>query len=384
MHLRLSPRTVEQLWMTEKIAIYLPSLRGGGAERVMLDIAKGFAQRGALVDLLLVQAKGPYIDLVPTEVRLIDLHARGVATSFPRLVRYLQRERPVALLSTLSHANVGALLAKRFFRKGLRVIVRQASNFTMDRRHGTFKERIVLELTKRLLPSADAIIAGSQGVADDLRSNVPSASHLIHVIGNPVVSPDCLVEAEVPVTHPWFRPGQPPIVLAAGRLVPQKDYPTLLRAFAGIVKRRRAHLVILGEGPLRSELSILARELGIEKDIDFPGFQLNPFAYMSKAQVFVLSSVWEGLPNALIQAMACGTPVVSTDCPSGPGEILDGGLGRLVPVGNPEALADGILETLDNPVNREHLMHRAEAFNADVSISQYFGVVFPAKGEDAC
>jgi glycosyltransferase involved in cell wall biosynthesis len=196
-------------------------------------------------------------------------------------------------------------------------------------------------------PWADGIIAVSQGVADDLGQITRLSSDRIQVIYNPIVLPELFTLAQEPVEHPWFKPGEPPVILGVGRLHPQKDFPTLIRAFAEVRKVQQARLMILGDGPERQALTTLVSELGLIEDVAFPGFVQNPYAYMSKAAVFVLSSAWEGLGNVLVEAMAIGTPVVSTNCESGPGEILDGGkYGRLVPVGDSRAIAQAITSVL--------------------------------------
>ncbi len=359
-----------------RIALYLPTLRGGGAERAMLDIARGLTQRGLSVDLVLVRSEGHYLELVPKEVNLIDLHSKGTATALPRLIRYLRQERPDTLLSTLSPTNIMALLAGKLFFKHIRVIVRQANTFSMKYVDSSFTGRMKLSLEKYLWPFANAVVANSQGVADDIRQVAPSAAHLVKVILNPVVWPDHAEKAALAVDHPWFKDAQIPILLSVGRLIPVKDHSTLLRAFAEVVKSRPARLVILGEGADRGKLIALAQKLGIADVVDLPGFHLNPFAYMAKASLFALSSVHEGFPNVLVQAMACGTPVVSTDCPHGPREILeDGKWGRLVPVGDWQSLAEAVLRTLGSPLSSDLLIVRAEAYSARASIDQFMELV---------
>ena len=181
--------------------------------------------------------------------------------------------------------------------------------------------------------------------------------------------------AETPA-HPWLRDPKVPVCLAAGRLCPQKDYPTLIRAFATLAETRPLRLLILGDGPDRADLESLIRQLGLADRVALPGFAENPFSAMARAGVFVLSSAWEGLPGVLIQAMACGTPVVATDCPSGPREVLvDGRYGPLVPVGDPEALAQAIGETLDRPLGAELLKARASDFELAAVTRRYLEVL---------
>ena len=225
------------------------------------------------------------------------------------------------------------------------------------------------------MPLADGIVAVSEGVAADLRGQVPRAAGKIVTIHNPVVGPGLAEQAAEAVEHPWFGDGEP-VVLAVGRMAAEKDYPTLLRAFAEVARSRAARLVILGQGPERESLLELAARLGIGDRFDLPGFDVNPFRYMARASVFVLSSRFEGFPNVLAQAMACGSPVVSTDCRSGPSEMLEGGKwGRLVPVGDWRAMAGAIEATLDDPMPAEELRARAAVYSVEASVEGYMRVV---------
>ena len=360
-----------------RVSLFLSSLRGGGAERAMLDIARGLSQRGLAVDLVLVKATGPYLDLVPPEIRLVNLDSRRALLCFPSLVRYLRRERPAVLVSTGSEINIIAILARALFGRGVALAARRTSTFTMEFRHSKFKERAVLRLELMILRFADVVIANSRGAAEDLVDAAPHLAGQTRVIHNPVVWPDLAKRASEPVDNPWLQDPSTPVILAAGRLVAVKDYPTLLKAFAKVVlKSRPTRLLVLGEGQDREALRRLAVDLRIDEVVDFAGFVTNPFSYMSKVSVFVMSSVYEGSPNALVQAMACGTAVVSTDCPSGPREILqDGKLGRLVPVGDWQALGDAILEALDSPLEADRLLEGTRDYSAENSVRQYMDLV---------
>lgn len=363
-----------------RIAMLMPSLAGGGAEKMFLMVAAGLARRGFAVDLLIERAEGPYVELVPEGVRLLRLDARLSGTTLPKLLRYLHRERPDVLLSNLDWTNAFALIAKKFFAREPRVVVRQEAVFSAALAESRFRIRgIVMRALKRLLPSADAIIAVSRGVAEDLERHLPGAARdLVRVVPNPVVDSELAARAAAPVAHPWFADRRVPVVLSAGRLHSQKDFPTLLRAFSEVAQARPARLVILGEGPLLARLRALARELRIARAVDFPGFRANPFAYMAKARVFALSSTSEGLPSVLIESMACGTPVVATDCPYGPREILESGRwGRLVPVGDHQSLAGAILDTLDHPGDPGLLVARAGRYAVEPSVDQHLRVLLP-------
>ncbi len=356
-----------------KIALFLPSLRGGGAERVMVNLARGFSEKGLEVDLILAKAEGPYLSEVPAGVRVIDLHSSRVLASLPGLVHYLRRERPQALLSTLDHANIVALWACKLARVPNRLVVRVAANLSQSASNASSaRGRLMPRLIHKFYPWADAVVAISQGVADDLVKTARLPRERIQVIYNPVVTPEILEKAEEPLNHPWFAPGEPPVILSAGRLTKQKDYPTLIRAFALVCRERPARLMILGEGEERPKLEALVRELDLDEDVSLPGFVDNPYAYMARSAVFVLSSAWEGFGNVLVEAMAVGTPVVSTDCPSGPAEILEGGKwGKLVPVGDIEALAEAIMATLTNRIDSTSIADRAQIFGLDNIIRDY-------------
>ncbi|MDM7461981.1 MAG: glycosyltransferase [bacterium] len=335
-----------------RIALFTVSLEVGGAERVFVTLANGFAERGRSVQVVLMKPEGALRKELSPAVRIVDLRTYRIWRTALPLARYLRRERPDALLSTLSQPNLVAILAKRLARVPTRVVVREAS--TPTREFGgaiKLKDRVVPALIARVYRDADAIVAVSRGVQADLMRLTRLPETRVPCIYNPVVTQELLRQREATVEHPWFIEGAPPVVLAVGRLTAPKDFPTLLRAFARVRQQVDARLLILGEGEQRAELEQLAEQLGVAHDVQLPGYEPNPFRYMRRASVFVLSSRYEGLPNALIQAMGCGCPVVATDCPSGPREILaDGKYGALVPVGDVDALADAILQGIQGRI----------------------------------
>ena len=229
---------------------------------------------------------------------------------------------------------------------------------------------------RRLLPAADAVVASSRGAAEDLCACVPGIREKTQTIWNCIDAPKNISRA--PVRHPWFQGPGPPIVLSVARLDAGKDHQTLLRAFSEVRKRRPARLVVLGEGPLRASLESLARRLGIDDSVDFPGFRTNPYGYMARAQVFALASTFEGLSLAIIEALASGTPVVSTDCPHGTAEILEGGKwGRLVQVGDWQSMAKAILAVIESPPAPGPLIDRARSFSLDAVAPRWLAALFP-------
>lgn len=392
------------------LAILMPSLTGGGAERMLLELAREFTTSGHAVELLLSRVKGRHGEQVPSELatvrlrRASDLVARAHAMRaagaervallrpvllplksswalryLPDLARYLQERRPAALLSANSWPNLVALWARRCADVETRVVVTEHVNMSQRVRHLSekWRWRHLPDLVQRTYPRADGIVAVSQGVAKDLVACARLPRERVMAIPNPVVTPALLRKAQEPAPHPWLEPGAPPVALGAGRLHPQKDFPLLLRAFARArAQRPDLRLIILGEGSERSRLAQLARELGIVDSFLLAGHATNPYAYMSRATVFVLSSIYEGLPTVLIEALACGAPVVSTDCPSGPSEILENGrFGRLVPVGDEERLAAAILETLHEPPDRELLNRRSLDFTAAAAARRYLPIL---------
>ncbi|WP_350282331.1 glycosyltransferase [Nitrosomonas sp.] len=360
------------------IAIYLPSLRGGGAERAMVTLANGFADRGLKIDLVLAQAEGPYLSEISPGVRVVDLQSSRVLTSLPGLVRYLRRERPRAMLSALNHANVIAVVARMLARVPVRLVVSERNNVSLSGSSSKdLRSRVVLYMMRWAYRKADGVTAVSGGVANDLAKTINLPRDRISVVFNPVVTPELIEKSRMPLEHPWLGESKPPVILGVGRLTLQKDFSTLIRAFAQVRAVYDCRLVILGEGELRAELEQLAASLGVQDSIQLPGFSENPFAWMSRVQLFVLSSRWEGLPNVLIQAMACGAAVVSTDCPNGPDEILEGGKwGKLVPMGDMEALAKAISEDLQIS-DTANSIERALFFNVENAINAYFRLLIP-------
>ena len=332
----------------ERIALFLPSMRGGGAERVMLNLTQGFIDRGKQVDLLLAQAEGPLIEKVPQEVRLFDLKAPRVRSSFSGVLKYFKKERPQSMLTAFDNVNLVALWARRLAGVSSRVVVTLHNTPSLNRkRTSTASQKLHSALFRCFYPWADGVVAVSNGVAEDYAKITGLPRSQFRVIYNPVITPDIFQKAQEPLNHPWFTPEAAPVIVSVGRLSVPKDFETLIRAFALVKKNQPARLIILGDGELRKRLEGLVAHLHIDADVDLPGYVDNPFKYMAGAAVFVLSSQTEGLPMVLIEALAVGAKVISTDCKSGPNEILQGGkFGRLVPVGNVALLAQAIEDTL--------------------------------------
>jgi glycosyltransferase involved in cell wall biosynthesis len=395
-----------------RVAVFLSALHLGGAERVLLHLGRAFAASGCPVDLVLIRRVGPLGAEIPPSLNVVEIGEGcrlGVALSLlrlgrhrsdrlarrllpfllacrerppgalrglPRLVSYLRSSRPAALLTTLPNNNLAALWARDLAGAGTRVIIREANMITIETEQapGAFG-RSLTGLIRDWYATADGIVAVSDGVADDLAGLGEVSRARIRTIYNPIDLPRIEALAAAVPDDPWLSPGAPPVFVAVGRLYPQKDYPTLLRAFARVRSGHRARLIICGEGPDRRALEALAANLGVADAVRLPGIVANPYALMAHAAALVLSSAWEGLPNVIIEALACGCPVVSTDCPSGPSELLEGGrFGTLVPVGDDEALARGMIARLEGPGTETQpgaLRQRAALFSLDRAASAY-------------
>lgn len=374
------------------LALFVPDLRGGGVANVIVTLAGALADRGHRVDLVLCRASGRFLEQVPDSVKIVELRRAAwflvdVARAAPRdlpalflfsassgriletlpylrsLTRYLRQQCPLALLAAKPQASLAAIWASRLAATATRVVTSDHVHLPsiFARRRGW---RFLASAIRRNWRHADFRVTVSDGVADTLAAVTHMPREQIATIYNGVVGAELCRRAGEVIGHTWFQPNSPPVILSVARLEPQKDIALLLRAFAAVRKERLVRLVVLGEGPLRAELEALAGNLGIDDDVEMLGFVANPSSYMARSAVFVLSSIWEGFGIVITEALAAGCPVVSTDCPSGPAEILDGGAyGRLVPVGDVAALAEAIVATLDEPRCRERLQRRAQRFS---------------------
>ena len=375
----------------------------------MLRLAGALADRGYEIDLLVNRRRGAYASRIPGRVSVIELARHGkmrarldIARAHPSdldvllrpvltarvpimslrylggLADYLRRRRPAVLISAMFYSNLLALWAREAAGVATRVVISEHNTLSQRIEQGRRRPkeatrwRYLPALLARVYPRADAIVSVSDGVGDDLAAVAGLARSAIATIYNPVVFPELDRLATEPLAHPWLGQDQPPLLIAVGRLEPQKDFATLIAAFARLRAHGPARLVILGEGSQRDALVHRAQTLGVASDVAFPGWVDNPYAWMSRASLFVLSSVWEGLGNVLIEAMACGCPVVATDCPHGPREILDGGrVGRLVSVGDADALSSAIRAELAAPTESSTLRARAAMFTLARSADGY-------------
>lgn len=356
-----------------RIAIFVSFSGQGGVERMMVNLAHGLSELGCSVDLVTVKSKSAYIDLLPKRIRRIDLKASHTFTSVLPLMAYLRKTRPAALLAAKDRANIVAVIARALVHRKAKLVLRMGTTVSAALGpHKAIKKRLWYLRMKIFYPMADSVIAVSKGVARDLMENAGLSGKLVTVVENPVVSPHLWEMAAQRPQHPWFASGQPPVIVGVGRLTRQKDFPTLIRAFAKTRATIPCRLMILGDGRDREKLKFLAEELGVATDIHLAGFVKNPYPYIKHANLFVLSSAWEGSPNALTEALALGTPVVSTDCPNGPREILqDGKFGELVPIGDAEAMSRAMINTLSSPPEKSFLKSAIGRYTLESSCKRY-------------
>lgn len=358
-----------------RVCLFICSFGSGGVERMLVNLARGMDVQGVAVDLILNRADSPYLKGLPASVQIHEIQQSGARERTQWLADYLQRIRPDALLSAKSNDDRIALDARRISGAKIPVYLRPGTNFSQRKKAQRLRPlRNWLEYRelKRLFDEADGVIAVSQGVGDDIAQLFGVPTGKIFVIPNPTVTPELHQLAEQPVEHPWLKQKRVPVILGIGRFSKAKDYPTLLRAFAMLRQHQSCKLILLGDGRKRDHLLELAKSLDIAEDVDLPGFDPNPYAYLHRADLFVLSSQREGSPNALTEALALGIPAVSTDCNSGPAEILQRGkYGPLVPVGDSRALAEAMRQTLADPPAPEFLRQAVEAYRYDLSACRY-------------
>ncbi|MBA4317005.1 MAG: glycosyl transferase [Flavobacterium sp.] len=362
-------------FVSVKIAFFLISLNGGGAERVMVTLANTVAKLGADVELVVGKLDGPYVKEISNKVVVVELkQSRAIRCLLP-LSSYLKKSKPDICFSTLDYINVIVILANLIAGNPSKIVVREASTFSENIKTAKKIVKLLLpKLIKHLYPLAYKIVAVSNGVKENLICQFGLPKDKIKVIYNPVDFEKIQSLSENKVAHKWLEACERkefPVILAVGRFSVAKDYPTLLRAFASLVEKTNARLIVLGEGECMSQAIKISNDLGIEKHVSFPGFVDNPFPYMKLSEVFVLSSIYEGMPNSLLQATVLGCKIVSTDCLSGPNEILENGkYGSLVAVGDYKAMAEAILCQL-NSTKYEKKLRRLKKFDSVTIARQY-------------
>ena len=364
--------------MKTKVMFFRPTLGQGGADRVTATLLRHFDRERFDVSIALLRVEGEFLEDIGEDTQVHKLAARSLSRSALPLASLLRSERPEVLFCTSSAANIPAVAAHALSGRRCRLILSERN--ALLRGNATLKRHIEVQLKRVLYPAADLITVVSQGVGDELVERIGVPKRKISVVFNPVVNEQLREQARESVDHPWFS-DDVPVVLAAGRLVPQKDYATLIEAFARARVTRPMRLFILGDGPLKAELQATVDSCGVTQDVLFAGFDKNPFKYMARCAAFVLSSKAEGLPGVLIQAMACGAPAIATDSRHGPKEIIatPGTDGILVPVGDAAAIADSLEWLLADETRRRSIAaagtESVERFALGASLARYEGAV---------
>lgn len=358
------------------LAIVIGSLRMGGAEKAAVHLANEFSARGIRVDVVLVNAIGEFMKSLEPAVRVVDLHAGKTRKAGKPFYNYLRKENPQVVIAIQSHVQLMVLMTRHRYRLNVPVILNEQSLFSANVPAQGLKNILFRLLIKKYFPMADAVAAVSTASALDFTNSFPELKGRVDIIYNPVL-PNAVPQTNFSVPdHPFFRDRKGTVIMSAGRLAPSKDFPTLLRAFGLLKNEFDARLIILGEGEERPNLLQLADELNIKESISLPGFISNPMSWMNYASVFVLCSEYEGLPFVLVEAMAAGCQVVSTDCPGGSAEILgDGKYGALVPVHDHISLASAISEALKHPLDAQQIRRRSEEFTAPKVVSNYLELI---------
>lgn len=364
--------------MGQSFAIFLPSFEKGGVERMMVNLARGFASIGHYPDFVVKNAGSPYLADLPDKVNLIELDKLHRDTGAAAAL-YLDHAAPQALLTSKEENDEIAVKAKERSGANTRIVMRLPVHVTSRlkyKRQGPLKTWMTSAKLKKILGKADSLVAVSHGVAEDIFAITGIPLEKIKVIRNPVITPELKDLATAPVDHEWLLQKDIPVLLGIGRLGRQKNFELLIKAFNEMRSRIDCRLIILGEGRRRSSLEKLVNRLGLNEYVELPGFVVNPFAYLAKSDLFVLSSLWEGSPNALAEALALGIPVVSTDCDSGPHEILqDSRYGRLVPVNDVEKLAEAMISTLSNPLQSEILREAVAEYTIERAARAYLDIL---------
>jgi len=352
-----------------------------------MNLVREFSNYDLHIDLLTLKANSEHFSNIPESVNVRPLTAKHSLTCIPEVAHYLRKHKPNALLVAKDRAGRAALTARKIAGTNTRIVIRLGTNLSQAlKQRSKFNRWFRLSRIRRSYRYADAIVAVSNGVAIDVHLNSKFPRDKIHVIRNPVITAELLEHSKMAVDHPWLADQKVPVIMGAGRLTHQKDFATLINAFAILRKNMHCRLIIVGEGKLRDELTLQIEQLGLVDDVQMPGFKKSWHTWLARASVFVLSSLWEGSPNTLTEALALGVPSVSTRCPSGPDETLkDGAYGELVELGDAVALAAAIEKTLAKPLAKQTLVNAVHEYNVEHSALSYLKVlqISPIRIENA-
>ncbi len=351
------------------ISFVIGSMRIGGAERAALHLMNALVKRGLKVELVLLHKSGDFLSKVDPQISIFNLNKRKASQSIGVFKRYLQTNDPKKIFVIQNHIQLMVLIAVKLISWKGKIILNEQSTYLKNLKG--FKGFMQIQLSKLLFPRADRIVAVSKGVAEELTHEFPALKSKICVINNPIITDEFLAVKNHMVDHPFFN-GENKVIISAGRLTESKNFDLLIRAFRKVKSSDHLKLIILGDGEENHHLKHLIKHLQLTNDVSLPGFVTDPCRYFSKAEIFVLSSDYEGLPGVIIEALACGCKVVSTDCENGPAEILmNEKYGWLSPVGNSSALAEKIQIALNSKVDKESLINRANDFHENKIVDEY-------------
>ena len=376
----------------KKIAIFLSSFRAGGGERNLVNLANGFADLGFKVDMPVIKPVGQYKEQVKEGINIIDLNVGRIIFSIPKIISYLKKNKPDILIATDEFTHIISLVSKKIARVETKVVFRMGNMFSiLFSQYKGFKQGFLIPfITKRIYKYSDIFIANSFGVADDISKVFKIPKDKIKVIHNPKSVEEIKRMGKEKTGHIWLDNKDLPVILFVGRLRVQKDIPTLMKAFKEVRKNVPSRILFVGIGREQKKMEELAKELGVREDVDFFGFSENSYSFMTKADVFVTTSIWEGFSNSLQEAMVCGVPVVATDCSSGPREMIapdtdllyrmDEGIeygkyGILVPMGGVKETSEAVQKLLSDKGLREKYsglsLMRGEDFDSKKILNQY-------------
>ena len=307
----------------KKVSLFFVSFSPGGGERAMLELSHALVGDGFDVDMIVINLKGFYIDQVDKRVNIINLNSKRIIFSLPKLISYLRTVKPGVILALEEYTHIIALLGVKLSRVNTRVILRIGNIYSiLFKKYKNRRDKVLSFIARIIYRKCDKVIAVSKGVAHDVEKTFSMPQEKIVVINSPKHINEIIVKSKASVEHSWLNDDTKKVIIASGRLREQKDFFTLVKAFNLIKNNNNLRLIIIGDGGDKKELKQLIYKLELSKQVDLVGFIKNPYSYLAKADVFALSSLWEGLPNALLEAAVCGLPIVATDCTAGPREVL--------------------------------------------------------------
>jgi len=361
-----------------KIALFIKSLNGGGAERVVLNLANEFYERKIPLILILRFKKGVYLKELNPDIKIVELGTNNPFLMINRIIKACKDNKITTLFPVMHSSNIIGLIANVFLR--IRIVIRESNTFDdFFNKKGLkkIKMTILLCLMKLWYPQSEKIIANTKDTANDILKHINVPKEKVVVINNPLVNERITKLSKEPINDLKYSKITKPRIISVGRLVYQKNYEFLIKCFKQVKKTLpEASLIILGTGPLKNQLITLVKELDLDNEVHFLGFVNNPYKYLKNSDVFVLSSFFEGFGNVLVEALAVGLPIVSTDCPGGPREILDNGnYGTLVPLNNVDAMTNAIIQTIRKKNDTKSLVERANSYSINKIADVYLKVM---------